>query len=216
MLDSKKAVEFLVFSCIGATTNQDEQTILSKAVFRAYRDAASHVLSVKDEHKESLKQDGKKLIVSFLRELNNGKIINYNDAHKELCNNIFNIYSNEDIYKADKTGKFRKMSIGIAQKWINMSVKYVYVLKSTCFESTDFFENHFDEYSDNFHIPLDSIMIEKIKTDLGIDSEEYDITTWSSIDKYNKYIEYQTAIKELFKNEAQAPIDWENKVWIEH
>ena len=163
MLDSEQAVWFLVFSCIGVTTNQDEQTILSKAVFRAYRDAASHVLSVKDEYKESLKQKGKDLIVGFLNELNNGEIKNYNDAHEKLCNDILNNYSNEDIYKADKNGKFRKMSIGIAQKWINMSVKYVYVLKSTCFEATDFFENHFDEYSDNFHIPLDSIMIEKIK-----------------------------------------------------
>lgn len=215
MLDSEQAVWFLVFSCIGVTTNQDEQTVLSKAVFRAYRDAASHVLSVKDEYKESLKQKGKDLIVGFLNELNNGEIKNYNDAHKKLCNDILNNYSNEDIYKADKNGKFRKMSIGIAQKWINMSVKYVYVLKSTCFEATDFFENHFDEYSDNFHIPLDSIMIEKIKTDLGIDSEKYDITTWSSIADYNKYIEYQTAIKELLKNELQAPIDWENNVWLE-
>ena len=51
-LKSKNAVEFMLYSCCGITLNDTVELMLQKIVARAYRDAASHVLSIEEDVRE--------------------------------------------------------------------------------------------------------------------------------------------------------------------
>ena len=46
---SENAVEFMLYSCCGIELDDEASDILQKIVARAYRDAASHVLSVEKD-----------------------------------------------------------------------------------------------------------------------------------------------------------------------
>lgn len=48
----KNAIDFLLFSYFGITLESKQIEILSAVIDRAYRDASSHVLSLKDEYKK--------------------------------------------------------------------------------------------------------------------------------------------------------------------
>lgn len=55
-----------------------------------------------------------------------------------------------------------KFTYGQAQKWINMIIKYLYVLKANLFEGV----------FDYFHIPFDNYVLEIAKTALNISREQ--------------------------------------------
>ena len=65
---------FLLWSYFGLSTEEvyqnDEkkdghERLVEAAILRAYRDASSHVLSVKEEYKEDLKKDAINIIKKF-------------------------------------------------------------------------------------------------------------------------------------------------------
>ncbi len=216
--NTKKAIDFFVFSCVGLKPNTNVFNEITKcAVLRAYRDAASHVLSVKDEYKEKKKQEGTELIANFISSLDNKTISDYDKAHSDLCDEIMKTYAvngtewcaGSGIYKNDRY----KMTIGIAQKWINMSVKYFYLI-SLVYNKTSLFSG-FHDYIKDFHIPLDSIMLEKIEEKLNINKKDYGIVSWSKVDNYKDYLKYQNAVKNQIPNHYQSALDWECDTWLE-
>ena len=213
------AVNFLMALYFGIKPEDKEDIIVDCLINRAYRDAASHVLSVKDDYKKTIKLNCIIKIKDFLKKLNDEKDLNYDDEHRKICTELFEEFEKENkesnIYKEDKNGKYRKMTYGIAQKWVNMSVKYVYtIMLIEKYES--FFDSFFSSYIDNFHVPLDSIMIEKIKSELKVNNENFGIDVWSSIDDYDKYLKYQKKIKKCFPNGYNNAFEWEYLSWLNH
>jgi hypothetical protein len=96
-------------------------------------------------------------------------------VHKKLCN--------------DLTGHWNELTIGHAQKWINMTLKYWLVLG----------ENRVKNIEKNarfFHIPVDRFIQSKIVVE--------DSGPWSQINNYQKYFEYQTKFRE--ENPDKIPI----------
>ena len=69
-MEKKNALNFLLYSYFGVTSDSEENELLRAAASRAYQDAASHVLSVRNEgEKDGLRNDGCDALVTFLQEL---------------------------------------------------------------------------------------------------------------------------------------------------
>lgn len=95
-----------------------------------------------------------------------------------------------------------KIYIGQAQKWINMTLKYLFALGETRIAGIT--KNY--EY---FHFPLDNIIIQKLE---NMASGKFKVA-WSRIDNYNVYLEYQHQMRKTFA--GQIPLDVEFRLYNE-
>ena len=228
---TNNAFEFLLFSYFGIVSDVEEPVesddILEKLIERAYRDAASHVLSVNDDVKEDKKQEAIETIKEAIDNLKEIESVvkgdktghdNYDKWHEQLCKILVEMYDGhcKDGYT---------FTYGIAQKWVNMTMKYVYVvyyIAESCEFLIDFkeeFDNLIFNHRRSFHVPIDSYIYKAVKDDLGIKPLK---SSWSKIPDYATYIDYQESIRkqDIFDYSYEricgyTPIDWEGKAWIE-
>ncbi len=224
----ENAINFLLFSYFGITLDDDADSVRNAAINRAYRDASSHVLSIKnDDEKAEMKKAATILIIDRIKEIKETYTeSNFNKWHEELiCGNesenkygLMQIYES-CTYKKDKNGTTRKFTCGIAQKWVNMTMKYLYILNHIiiCFDKNNTFSKYYgktiDSISEYLHIPLDSYIFKAVKEEFGIDANsKLNTSAWSKIENYDNYKEYQDNIAEKLNN--VSPIDWEAKAWI--
>lgn len=222
---------FLLWSYFGISVEEivkDEEkvkeTVIEKAVARAYRDASSHVLSVVDEHKDDLKALAMECIMKFISELAkvaidkprramNEKRVKFDELHKKTCHMLVEIYDCEKYYKVDKRGKMHKFTYGTAQKWVNMSLKYIYLLEEVLWGG--FRISWISYFATDFHIPFDSLIFKAMEDEFSIDVNKYlEGQTWSQIDNYEKYKELQDMIRNEVSQKNNFPIEWENPAWI--
>lgn len=113
----------------------------------------------------------------------------YTRWHYAMCNELIEAY---EAYGIDFT-------YGQAQKWINMTMKYLYVLEPDKVKPIYGF----------LHIPLDNYIIEAAKRDYGITPPK---GAWSRIKSYDKYIQFE---ENLIGMLHEIPLDWEFRKWIE-
>lgn len=215
----KNAINFLLFSYFGITLDDDAKNICNKVVDRAYRDAASHVLSLTDEAKmadNGPKQRAKTEIIDALGKLPSGNPSGYDDFHTKLCERLCARFSEDNgIYK----GNDRQFTYGIAQKWVNMTMKYFYVLRPVFSEfapegeDCDFCKTYgaqVNALANQLHVPLDGYILKAAKridcSDLG--------SSWSKITDVTKYKEYQDDLRKFTQKDWETPLDWEGPAWI--
>lgn len=115
----------------------------------------------------------------------------------------------EKLFKSEE-GIPYGITYGQAQKWINMTLKYMRIMG-------------FSDFSDSFlHIPLDDYILtalkkkDKINDEFeikGLDISTKSIDKWSKITQYEKYIKLQLDIRNKLDN-TLSPIEWESKAWI--
>lgn len=101
------------------------------------------------------------------------------------------------IAKYDKQGIH--FTYGQAQKWINMTLKYLYVL------CPDKVENNFF----NLHIPIDNYVFSVAQKEFDI---KYPTKPWSRWESYDYYIEYQILIRNNLTD--VVPLKWEFIFWL--
>lgn len=139
--------------------------------------------------------------------------------HKAKCEEIIN-FMNNSIDKSNTEILKEKFTVGQAQKWVNMTLKYLLLL--------DALPDNIDE--NDLHIPIDSYIIEiaydnKNKFDNALGLEEKPKESWSKLSEYKNYFgiqkdyfgiqkEIREAIKTNTTNET-IPIKWESLAWIE-
>lgn len=225
-MKKENAVNFLLFGYFGITLENSKDDIISAAINRAYRDAASHVLSLKDDSKKDTERgkklfaDASELIKVFIEEvLTNGAQNEYNEKHHIICEKLTSKYSNS----ANSGYEF---SYGIAQKWVNMTMKYLGVILTIFSEFND--KNNFITFHKSFqavesylHVPIDGYILEYVSKEKYSNVEPIDIAkkennnnlAWSKY-KENDYQKLQSSIKDTFINETTPPLDWENEAWI--
>jgi hypothetical protein len=99
------------------------------------------------------------------------------------------------LFKEDTT-----FTVGLAQKWVNMTLKYLWILGVLD-----------DEYDENLDVPIDSyILVEVAK--LGIDIKNIKWSSWNSLSEYK---EIQTTLKKVvLEEQGCTSIRWENEKWI--
>ena len=122
----------------------------------------------------------------------------YDDFHADLCNQITE-YTNEVA---------ENLTYGQAQKWVNMTMKYLCVLSEGNFTGKFEWLGRFYPY---LHVPIDSIILDKIEEarfpNINLDKN----LCWSKIDKYEFYLEIQENLRKSLT--AMSPMDWEFEVW---
>lgn len=225
-MEKKNALNFLLYSYFGVTSDSKENELLRAAANRAYQDAASHVLSVRNEgEKDELRDAGCGILLEFLQTL---PVENYDAAHKKLCSELASKYSG-------KTTEDRGFTYGIAQKWVNMTMKYIFVL-STLIENKEFSTKYAAQLPEKeMHIPLDSYMLEyiaqkdtkkfvgspcmKIPAKGENGGETYyssdKALAWSKYPDDDTYMKVQSGVREKMRSSWESPLDWEGPAWIE-
>ena len=227
-MEKKNALNFLLYSYFGVTSDSDENELLRAAANRAYQDAASHVLGLSGsdaKEKDRLRNKGCDALETFLRKL---PVEDYDKAHKALCDNLREIYSGS-------TTADRGFTYGIAQKWVNMTMKYIFVL-STLIENEEFSMKYADQLPEKeMHIPLDSYMLEYIaqkdnkkfaaspcikipakgmKTVETFYSSDKALA-WSKYPDWDTYMKVQNGVRGKLRSCWESPLDWEGPAWIE-
>ena len=170
-------------------------------VNKAYRDLCRTVKygEITQKTKDVIKENTTNLFVENITKLNNHEQVkSFTKWHRELCKKITKVHDG---------GLF---SVGQAQKWINMTLKYLRMMGV-----------NFGEFEAQMHIPIDNYIIEAAKEPQnvnlldGIDVQGLDIPwnqdcVWSKCNSYEKYLEYQNAIKDATQN---MQLEWEEKAW---
>lgn len=211
-----EAIKFLLWSYFKISVDYNAEKVVKCAIERAYIDAVSHVLSLEEGNDGKDASKAKDNSVKLLLEL----IENFpesNDWHKTICVNLVKNYENikGNIKKNSKQKYEMKFTIGIAQKWVNMTLKYIYLLYGIYYEKYGI-DNGFCmqcqsviENKDKLHVPLDSIILKGMKS-INIKLDK----AWSRIDDYKIYENAQNELKKYCEKEQITPIEWENQVWI--
>lgn len=113
----------------------------------------------------------------------------YDRWHEAICDEL--------------VGYFKPLGIGFtyghAQKWVNMTMKYLYILDE------EIFSNIFDF----FHVPIDSIVIDLAANKLSVPKPKF---VWSKIPDYDTYFAYQKKLREKISD--MSPMRWELEEWI--
>jgi len=216
--------DFLFYCLFGITkkdTDSDIRIALKACADRAYRDmnrTLDYRYSTSElENKpkgfqiefDSIKKNYKNAVINTIVNSildNEKKIIvpnipnEYNEWHRKLCDDIIQLskdypYFEDHLLKKDKFGY--SFYYGQAQKWVNMTLKYMIIMGLL----------NFDEYKECLHVPIDRYIFREI-----LDGKEtYKGKAWSRID-YDDYIEIQKIIDS--KKSSQSAIEWESEVWL--
>ena len=224
-MENKNLIDFLVYSYFGIVpndlynnlykTNDYDDYCVRKTIMKAYADAtnqgAYNTLFKKDHPNiETLRNDsaeakknGAKFIFEAVKKMPCSNEGEFNAWHEDLCTGIVKEYENVK----DNEPFF---SYGNAQKWVNMTLKYIFLLNKYCGE----YGKKVVYIKKYLHIPLDSYIISALKdNDVVINEKWSQIAEYGKSDDRNKasYMAYVNDIKEI----AKAPIEWENTAWIE-
>ena len=159
------SLRFLVCCYFGRSDN-----LLKAVIDRAYVDMASHTLKGFKENYEdkwTCRYNATNVIFKRIKEYPCNSA-SYDDWHNKSINQIIDCYKTVTLHE------------GQAQKWLNMTIKYLYVLKtlfendySRLKEAESFLKN---TNHDNYLPPVDSYVLN------GGELTNYN--SWSNIDDY--------------------------------
>lgn len=188
-IKKEELLKFLKFSYFGNLKDPIEATSN-----RAYRDMCRTIKFNGLSEKNRLKLR-KKVKDDFKTEIDNltSKIQgDFDKWHEQLCKKII------DEYKKSKI----QLSYGQAQKWVNMTIKYLYILEVEGYT--------FDSVFENLHIPIDNYVFDAVEKELGI---KRPVDAWSKFDK-KEYLKYQEDIRGELRKKNISPLIWEFENWL--
>jgi len=116
----------------------------------------------------------------------------FDEWHRRACLELTKIYHE---------GGYQSFYVGHAQKWLNMTFKYIYVL------GEDRLPN-FGHLYDLCHVPLDNILIKALRV-YGFEALP---CAWSHLDDYEIYLDRQRWVRSHFR---LAPLDVEFLLWMD-
>ena len=176
------------------TTNNTEDA-LNNCINRAYRDfnRTLHGFGSHDNNEKTTTDVKKYLFDEFekIKTINIKTQVDFDNWHTSQCLMLKALYSENNYFS---------FNIGQAQKWINMIFKYI-------FSYGNKYLNGYDEIYQFCHVPLDNILIDELKKFHPPKLK----TSWSRINDYETYIEYQNWFRGKFDN---LPLDVEFKLWL--
>lgn len=114
----------------------------------------------------------------------------FDDWHYRTCSALRSHYRNNGV----------QFTYGQAQKWVNMTLKYLYILGAYSFD--DIFEF--------LHPPIDNYILTAATEEFGIPRIS---VAWSKWDDYKGYLDYQKKLRA--KMDGRVPLRWEFGAWAE-
>lgn len=187
----KDILKFLYTACIGVSEDS-----FKAAANRAYLDFCRTMTfgEMNDSGKQKLRNEAVVVLrekIDALIKMPNITVNEFDIWHKDTCTQLQKQYSNSGI----------TLTIGQAQKWINMTIKYLYVVGYNDFKTAFPF----------LHIPIDNVILYAAKDKLDIPKLT---ESWSKLDSYKQYIDYQNELRNKIKE--CEPLRWELRYWIEY
>lgn len=230
-MELSNVINFFLFGYFGITLDEkEEKRCVFACIMKAYSDATNQgAYNTKIENLQEQSNIAKKNAATTLYKScleyftqQDAEKPEYDDWHSDLCYELVNTY--KDVkHPEDKTSVF---TYGNAQKWVNMTVKYLTMLVSL--GMLESYEALIDKNKSKFHIPIDSYILsalwrneettnelkEKFPAKKAVNSnhDSSKVNGWSNWD--NKSYEHfrSDVIGKIICQED--PLDYENKVWI--
>jgi hypothetical protein len=164
---------------------------VKKAVSRAYRDF-NRTLRGFGIHpgRAELRTSTREYLEGELTALGSAKMAgqaDFDSWHETTCAHLKSFY-----------GDF-PFTVGQSQKWINMAIKYLFVLDRERVET----------YWQYCHVPIDKILLKQLKQQ-GLEHPPVN-EPWSRLDEYGQYLDFQTWFRGEF---AGFPMDNEFEMWM--
>lgn len=226
MENEKKLKDFLVYSYFGiepeniykkSHSEDYRDYCIKNIIIKAYGDATNQGayntlfnIANSDEkktlkkHSDEAKIKSSELLFKEIKKLSS--VTNFDNWHNTLCNEIKEVYG-----QVRHNGQYF-FTYGNAQKWVNMSVKYMWLL--------GLLPDSINEK--DLHIPIDSYIIDALWNDPEVKlplktkpkKRSYDynqpsehVKPWSKWE--NEYKDFRGSIREGYD------LSWENTAWIE-
>ena len=220
-MENKHAMDFYLFSVLGKVSSDSKDKLVEAAIDRAYRDASSRVsYCVGDKERQDKTTELRKRIDALSRACEE----DFSRWHKETCKVILPGNPGE----GDGYGK--------AQKWLNMTMKYLATINALVSSENDDFKGFYSglaKYERSFHIPIDSYVIQALcyldevsasgESALGLPYKEKDklpktmavrdcanphdyVKAWSKWTE-DDYYSFRDKLDDRFN------LEWESKVW---
>lgn len=185
------------------------------------------------EKRNSWRDDATGKIREQLKQLSGDK--SFKKWHEDTCGMIRSVYAYNEETENDsklvqKEGRTRSdkaadLTFGQAQKWLNMTLKYLWLLDRFDLLNDPDLKNIIETHQKNFHVPLDSYIlrfVQKKKKDgkrpeeTGL-SENCDLPPlcceWSKIVDTENYYLFQQKIGKDLGMQNSYPLEWELKYW---
>lgn len=207
--------EQLFFFVFGISIKESDDKKKCICVEKAYRDFCRTIKYQKDadvEKKASFKEKTTKLIINLINNypvIDDHEELSFDDWHRKAIEGIIEL--SEKFSYLFRGSEF--ITVGQAQKWLNMSIKYMRMMDVL----NERMEPEF------IHVPIDNYIIDAVKKQEKI-AEQFNVEglgikptfseSWSRIDNYDEYSDYQQKIREELKIKHCLPIDWESEVWM--
>ena len=232
----KIAIEFLLWSYFKLAADSSKDKIIEKCVSRAYSDATNQGAynAIRDKGTDSGASYHEKLKEHILSLCATG---DYDKWHKEICREMTECYKTVKMKSSQDNSAF---TYGNAQKWLNMTIKYLFIVNSVmemlgaAKDFRDFYRSKFKGFEGHFHVPIDSYIIESLWDEKAKVEET---SKWLSLekgktlkdgtlgaystDKYKVWSRFEEEdydnIKEHITREIPkgvSPMRWENEKWI--
>lgn len=181
MLSDSERLRYLLNAYFG---DYSDNPVLS-AVSRAYLDLSRTQRGFQsDENREAIQYRRMNFMVERISE------ILANDFKSQTEFDEYHKKTTDDLIGKSQNG----FTVGQAQKWINMSLKYCLVIDpEKCSKNSAF-----------FHVPIDNIVLGKLE---GFPA----IGTWSRLTDYGRYLDFQNWFRE--KHPDKDPILSEFEIW---
>lgn len=190
MIEKAEIHKFLLQSLFGKINNKQQAAIdrayrdFNRTLKDFYTDKATDSKEIKRSNnikKETIRKKWNIIVSQFIDKVLYNSIANQEDfdkIHEDFCNQL--IDSNNKQYN--------KLTRGQAQKWLNMTLKYLIILE----------EDGIEINMQYFHIPIDNVIQDILEAKLNIPKE---FPTWSQIDDYKAYLGYQQKVRTKFISE---------------
>ena len=152
--------------------------------------------------------------------------------HKTICENLIKIYEKDKLVKKEKnkrTDQSAELTYGQAQKWLNMTLKYLWLLDRLELIDDADISSFIRTHAKSFHVPFDSYILryiakqDKSKNDTFASSNNNELnadfhdywelfgSAWSHIDNADEYYEYQKKLADAITD--TSPLEWELVHW---
>ena len=229
---NEAAKKFLLYSYFGITAKDlnDKFKIITICAQRAYLDLSrtltfkpefkdvkvnGKVVKNKSEERKAFKDEICKIIKDGVWDLIKSSPGDYDIDHDSLCKQLKE--ASKKYCKVNKNTKNDGITYGQAQKWLNMTIKYMWLL--------GIWESDFKNLIEVIHVPVDSYIIEAVWEYKSVDlplkeksNRKYHYTNpseyvkaWSQWNEYD-YTNFQKSLREHLD---VPPIEWEGPAWIE-
>jgi hypothetical protein len=158
---------------------------------RAYRDFSRTLRDLNTDG--DIKRDAKNTVENLLLERIN--IVLDSDFENQ---HEFDLWHQKTCEIIISKSPELELKVGQAQKWINMTLKYMYTLK----------ESRIAGINRNvcyFHVPIDNIIQTEFAKDKNVENLK---TRWSRINSYAVYMNYQKKIRENYEGKIPFEVEF--------